>query len=70
MGYGSNGIQPTGRPSLPNAVSAKGAVESLRPGAERPEVHALQEENARLRVLVTQLSELIIKNSIETLHDK
>jgi hypothetical protein len=36
---------------------------------ESPDIKALREENARLRELVAQLSELVIKNIVDTIED-
>jgi hypothetical protein len=36
---------------------------------EKPEMQALKEENTRLRELVTQLSELVIKNIVADLEE-
>jgi len=35
----------------------------------KTDLQALEEENARLRELVTQLSEIVIKNIVETIED-
>jgi hypothetical protein len=50
--------------ALPPSASGKKAEKQLR-SDEDPEVYALKEENARLRELVAQLSELIIKGIID-----
>lgn len=52
----------------PNVLGGKGQLKALR-SSEKPEVHALKEENARLRELVIQLSELVIKNIIDKIED-
>lgn len=41
----------------------------LRPYIEKPDIQALEEENARLRELVTQLSEIVIKNIVDNIDD-
>lgn len=35
----------------------------------KPDIEALEEENAKLRELVTQLSEIVIKNIIDDIED-
>lgn len=54
------GVQP-----MAKARRRESTQVPLQPNAENPDVEALQEENARLRELVTQLSELVIKNIID-----
>jgi hypothetical protein len=39
----------------------------LRSNTENLDIRALKEENARLRELVTQLSELVIKNIVDNI---
>ena len=42
---------------------------SFRQNIERYDIQSLEEENARLRELVTQLSEIVIKNIVDTIED-
>ena len=42
---------------------------SPRRAMVKTDLQALEEENARLRELVTQLSEIVIKNIVETIED-
>lgn len=41
----------------------------LRQYIEKPDIQALEKENARLRELVTQLSEIVIKNIVDNIED-
>jgi hypothetical protein len=54
------GVQPMAKALGPNRKLAP-----LQSNTEIPDVQALKEENARLRELVTQLSELVIKNIVD-----
>jgi hypothetical protein len=36
---------------------------------EKPDIQALEEENAKLRELVTELSEIVIKNIVDNIED-
>jgi hypothetical protein len=57
-----------GKALPPNVLGGKGQLKALRSNVN-PEVHALKQENARLRELVIQLSELVIKNIIDNIED-
>jgi hypothetical protein len=54
------GVQP-----MAKALRQKSKPLPLQSNAESPDVDALKDENARLRELVIQLSELVIKNIID-----
>jgi hypothetical protein len=54
------GVQPMAKALAPKSKSI-----SLRSNVENPDVQALKDENARLRELVIQLSELVIKNIVD-----
>jgi hypothetical protein len=54
------GVQP-----MAKALAPKSKPISLRSNTKIPDVQALKDENARLRELVTQLSELVIKNIVD-----
>jgi hypothetical protein len=58
------GVQP-----MAKALRTRSRPVSLRSNAEHPDVQALKEENARLRELVTQLSELVIKNIVDDIEN-
>jgi hypothetical protein len=42
---------------------------SFRQYIEKSDIRALEEENARLRELVTELSEIVIKNIVDKIED-
>ena len=52
-----------------SALDRKTKPATLRPHIEKPDLQALEEENARLRELVSQLSEIVIKNIVDTIED-
>jgi hypothetical protein len=54
------GVQP-----MAKALWTKRKLAPLQSNTEIPDVQALKDENARLRELVTQLSELVIKNIVD-----
>jgi hypothetical protein len=58
-----------GKDFPPSAISRKSKSAPFRRNAEKPDLQALQEENVRLRELVTELSALVIKNIIDTVED-
>jgi hypothetical protein len=58
------GVQP-----MAKALRPKCKPVSLRSNAENPDVQALKEENVRLRELVTQLSELVIRNIVDNIEN-
>jgi hypothetical protein len=52
-----------------NVISGKSRLAPIRRNEEKSEMQALQEENTRLRELVTELSALVIKGIIGTIED-
>ena len=52
-----------------SALDRKTKPATLRRHIEKPDLQALEEENARLRELVSQLSEIVIKNIVDTIED-
>lgn len=52
-----------------SAISRKTKSALSRQQSQKPDIAALEEENARLRQLVTQLSEMVIKNIVDTIDD-
>jgi hypothetical protein len=54
------GVQP-----MAKALRQESTPVPLQSNAEIPDVEALKDENARLRELVIQLSELVIKNIVD-----
>lgn len=58
-----------GKALPPSAISGKIKAPTLRRNAEKADMKALKEENIRLRELVTQLSELVIKNIVAHIED-
>jgi hypothetical protein len=54
-----------GVPPMAKALGSKSKPTPLQSNTENPDVQALKDENARLRELVTQLSELVIKNIVD-----
>ncbi len=56
---------------LPKSAIGTGKIKAapLRQYIEKPDIQALEEENARLRELVTQLSEIVIKNIVDNIED-
>jgi len=56
--------------ALPKAtLDRKTKPVPLRQNIEKPEIQALEEENARLRELVIELSEIVIKNIVDNIED-
>jgi hypothetical protein len=53
-----------------SALDRKTKPATLRQHIEKPDMQALEEENARLRELVSQLSEIVIKNIVDTIEDR
>jgi hypothetical protein len=52
-----------------SAIDGKTKPATLRRHIEKPDMAALEDENARLRKLVIELSEIVIKNIVDTIED-
>jgi hypothetical protein len=52
-----------------SAMNRQAKPASFRQAIEKPDAQALEEENTRLRELVTRLSEIVIKNIVDTMED-
>jgi hypothetical protein len=63
------GVRPMGKALPKSALDRKTKPAPFRQHIEKPEMQALEEENARLRELVTQLSEIVIKNIVDNIED-
>jgi len=52
-----------------SALGRKTRPATFRQHIEKPDIQALEEENARLRELVIELSEIVIKNIVDNIED-
>jgi len=63
------GVRPMGKALPKSELVRKTKPARFREQIGKSDIQALEEENARLRELVTQLSEIVIKNIVDNIED-
>jgi hypothetical protein len=63
------GVRPMGKTLPKSDLGRKTRPAPLRQNIQKSDIQALEEENARLRELVIELSEIVIKNIVDSIED-